>query len=225
MLLLGGAALVALIAGLVITTLAAYRPTRDERFALMPGDRWIAQPMFVTTQAVTVPAPVERVWPWIAQMGAGRAGWYSYDAIDNGGTPSATVILSAYQHLEPGDLLSAVPGSEDAFIVLAVDPPRDLVLGGPLDRDGHQRVSWEFLLRPLPEDRARLIVRGRVAATWLSAPPRHDPRRAPFFIERVYGAMAHIPRPILMIGAGFGHRVMQNAQLRGLKRRVAQRAS
>lgn len=62
-------------------------------------------------------------------MGGGRAGWYSWDAIDNGGRPSATSIVPALQTLIPGDIMPAVPGAEDAFVVAAVDAPRPLLIG------------------------------------------------------------------------------------------------
>jgi len=68
------------------------RADRSERTRLLPGDDLIGEPLGTLTHAITIDAPPEHVWPWIAQMGAGRAGWYSWDGIDNGGTPSATRI-------------------------------------------------------------------------------------------------------------------------------------
>ena len=58
-----------------------------------------------------IAAPPERVWPWRVQMGAGRAGWYSYDRIDNGGRPSADRIVPELQRLAVGDVMPAVPGA------------------------------------------------------------------------------------------------------------------
>ena len=46
--------------------------------------------------------------PWFAQMGAGRAGWYSWDLIDNGGAPSASHIMPALQTVASGDVMPAV---------------------------------------------------------------------------------------------------------------------
>jgi hypothetical protein len=204
----------------VVCTLVANRPSPHERAARMPGDAMIPRPMFAVTQAVTIDAPPGRVWPWIAQMGAGRAGWYSYDVVDNGGAPSVSVVLSRFQRIAPGDVLPAVPGATDAFVVLAVDAPHDLVLGGPPDDVRGQRATWEFLLRPLDGGRTRLVVRGRVAEHWLAASAPRDPARPRLFIEHVYDLMAHFPRPVLTGVAGFGHRVMQNEQLRGLERRA-----
>ena len=140
--------------------------TALERRRAFSVDAMIPDALFRSTHAITIDAPPERVWPWIAQMGAGRAGWYSWDAIDNGGTPSATIILPAFQTLVAGDVMPAIPGASDAFVVAAVDPPRDLVLTVPDGRGGNA-VAWEHVLDSLADGRTRLLVRGRASSRWL----------------------------------------------------------
>jgi hypothetical protein len=54
------------------------------------------------TRAVTIEAPPERVWPWIAQLGRG-AGWYSVDFLDNGRKSSAWHLVSWIPELSLGD--------------------------------------------------------------------------------------------------------------------------
>jgi hypothetical protein len=200
------------------------RASRGERRRPMPADPIVPGPMGTITNAVTIDAPPERVWPWLAQMGAGRAGWYSYDRVDNGGAPSAQRLMSEYQDVVPGDILPALPGAKNAFVVAAVDPPRDLILIGPDAGTARgPRASWEFLLQPLDRGRTRLIVRGRVSSHWLDPQPdqgRSAPPRGPIFIERVYGLMARMPRSLLLPFARAGHRLMQARQLRGIKRRA-----
>ena len=105
--------------------------------------------------AMTIAAPPDSVWRWLVQMGAGRAGWYSYDWIDNGGRPSATKIVPELQHLAVGDIMPALAGATDAFIVAAIEPSRDLVLTVPA-ADGSTLVSWEFFLEPIEGRRTRL---------------------------------------------------------------------
>jgi hypothetical protein len=160
----------------------------------------------------------------VAQMGAGRAGWYSYDWIDNGGRPSAQRIVPEYQRVAPGDIMPAVPGAMDAFVVAAAHPPRGLILAGPGAGSGRgPRASWEFLLEPVDRGRTRLIVRGRVSSHWLDAPSgQHRPASAGgrIFIERVYSLMALMPQYILLPFARASHRLMQARQLRGIKRRA-----
>ena len=193
--------------------------TTVEKRRPLPIDSLVPEPIFTSTHAITVDAPPERVWPWIAQMGAGRAGWYSWDAIDNGGAPSRTRIVPELQSVARGDIMPAVPGAQDAFVVVAVDPPRDLVLTAP-DGHGGIAVGWEHVLDPLSGGRTRLIVRGRASSQWLaraSATPPTDHQR--FFIERAYAALATLPRPLLIAFATLGHRIMEARHLRGIQRR------
>jgi uncharacterized protein YndB with AHSA1/START domain len=187
---------------------------------VMPADTLISDPIGSMTHAVTINAPIERVWPWLAQMGAGRAGWYSYDWIDNGGQPSAETILEEYQQIAPGDVLPALPGATDAFIVAEVDVPRHLVLTVP-DAGGGEQVSWEFLLEPVEPGSTRLIVRARISANW-PAPTgdRTEPSGDPVLIERIYALLARTPKTILLAVAGIGHYLMESKMLRGVKRRA-----
>jgi hypothetical protein len=196
-------------------------PTALDKRRPLPVDAMIPDPIFTSTHAITINAPPEQVWPWIAQMGSGRAGWYSWDAIDNGGRPSSTSIVPALQTVIPGDIMPAVPGAQDAFVVATVDPPRDLVLAVP-DGHGGNAVAWEHVLEPLDGGRTRLIVRGRASSHWLDlarAKPPAGHRR--IFIERAYAALARLPRPMLIAFAALGHRVMEARHLRGIQRRSA----
>ena len=185
----------------------------------------IPSPLFTSTHAITIDAPPEQVWPWIAQMGAGRAGWYSWDAIDNGGTPSASRVSPDLQAVVPGNIMPAVPGATDAFVVSAIEPLRDLVLTVPDGRGGHA-VAWEHALFPLEGGRTRLIVRGRASSHWLDlarAKPPSGHRR--IFVERAYAALARLPRPLLIGFVAFGHRVMEARHLRGIQRRIRVQAT
>jgi hypothetical protein len=64
------------------------RATAAERVRPLPGDDLIRDRIGSLTHAVSIARPPRDVWPWLAQMGAGRAGWYSYDRLDNGGRQS-----------------------------------------------------------------------------------------------------------------------------------------
>ncbi len=193
--------------------------TAFERRRRLPADALVPDPLFTSTHAITIDVPPEQVWPWVAQMGAGRAGWYSWDLIDNGGTPSARRLVPELQTVAPGDILPAVPGATDAFVVATVDAPRDLLLTVP-DGHGGTAVAWEHTLEPMDGGRTRLIARGRASAHWLelarAQPPAGRPR---IFIERAYAVLARLPRPLLIALAGFGHRVMEARHLRGIQGR------
>ena len=130
---------------------------------LLPGVR------FQKTHATTIEAPDDHVWPWLMQMGAGRAGWYSFDFLDNGRMPSADHIIPELQSLSVGDILPALPRRTDGFAVVSLDAPRSLVLGDPALVPGGLRpksappwkTSWAFVLEPIGGDATRLTVRVR----------------------------------------------------------------
>ncbi len=195
-----------------LTTIAA---TAEERRRALSGDDVLTEASRTWTHAVTIDAPPRAVWPWIAQMGAGRAGWYSWDSLDNDGQPSADELVPGLQRISVGDVLPAAPGVTDAFVVDRLEEGRDLVLVVPNDREG-VRGTWEFLLEPLPGDRSRLVVRARLGPfSWNTA--LNEVRRP---VDLVYWLLAKMPRRLMLAFGGAGHRVMQARQLRGIRRRA-----
>jgi len=135
----------------------------------MPADSLIPAPMGVVTHAVTITAPPERVWPWLVQMGAGRAGWYSYDWIDNGGHQSTNAILPQHQQIAPGDVMPATPGMTDAFRVAIVKPPYDLGR-----RVGRQRTAGESPECVQDYSNVDRFLQQRTGGRW-QVPQRGDP--------------------------------------------------
>jgi hypothetical protein len=147
-------------AALVTHAVWPVRAAADERIRPLPGDDLIPDPRGIFTNAVTVHATPHQVWPWLAQMGAGRAGWYSYDRLDNGGQRSATRLLPELQRLEVGMVFPAGPGVTDGFTLVAFEPERFLILDWTTP-EGVRLVSWAFVLEPLRDGMTRLIVRAR----------------------------------------------------------------
>ena len=88
------------------------------------------------TMAVTIDAPPAAVWSWLVQMGCGRAGWYSWDRLDNGGRPSADRIHLGWQQVAVGDRWLSMPSGRSWFEVAALDRERFLGLRAPLRLDG-----------------------------------------------------------------------------------------
>jgi proline iminopeptidase len=183
--------------------------TDEEVQGPYPGDEIVPGGERGATMAVTIDAPPSRVWPWLTQMGCDRAGWYSWDRLDNGGAPSADRIHPEWQHIAVGDRLASKPDGSIWFEVAAVQPERFLALrasfdlrGRPFDlvgpRPKHYTDSiWCFLLKEQPRNETRLIVSGYQAT-----------------------------RPKLLQGAiNFGfwepaHWIMQTRQFANLKKRV-----
>jgi hypothetical protein len=57
--------------------------TETEISATLPGDELVPNPKFLGTKTVTIQAPIDKVWPWLLQMGQGKAGLYRYEFIEN----------------------------------------------------------------------------------------------------------------------------------------------
>lgn len=146
-----------------------YRPwqlvwgaTEEEVRRAMPGDEVVERPVMNATRAVTVRAGPEEIWPWIVQIGFGRAGWYSYDILDNLGRRSAERIVPELQRMEPGDLVPAGPGQSSGFWVKEVVPNQSMVWWGRKKDE----ATWTWSLHTLPGGGTRLITRVRAPASW-----------------------------------------------------------
>lgn len=136
--------------------------TAAEVTRALPSDDLVAEPTFNATRAITIPAPPERVWPWIVQMGLTRAGWYSYDLLDNLGRTSARRIIPELQHLEPGDIVPMSPDGEQGMRVHSVNAPHSMVWGEP------GGTTWAWHLDETSSGSTRLLTRVRSRYQWFS---------------------------------------------------------
>jgi hypothetical protein len=148
----------------------------DEEVASpMPGDELVARANFHTTRAISVAAPPSAVWAWLVQIGQGRAGFYSYDFLENLmglDIHSSHQIRSELQDLQVGDTIAVEPGGS-GFQVAALEPNRLLLayiggetpgeMGDVFARAG-AASSWSFLLKEQVGGGTRLVVRWR--ARW-----------------------------------------------------------
>lgn len=199
----------------------------DEGIKPLAGDDVVGDPVASETRGITIEASAEHVWPWLVQMGFGRAGWYSYDRLDQRGK-SADGISEAWQTLKVGDLVPTHPGG--GFEVVSLEPGRALVLrsdtalvmaqaaaaeaaeatdaermpaglaasGAILSATPQQfSASWSFVLEPVSGGRTRLIERFRV-----------------WYGESGFGAQ------VIMPAVGFGVFVMLQRQMVGIKARA-----
>jgi hypothetical protein len=132
----------------------------------LPGDELVPSPKQTSTRAVTIQAPIAEVWPWLAQLGQGRGGFYSYDWLENligCDIHNADRIIPEYQDLKLGDKVRLGPEGYPFYSVAAVEPGRVLVLraGDPTGASAPIDETWAFLLEPIGETATRLIVRDR----------------------------------------------------------------
>ena len=147
--------------------------------AALPGDELVPSPVASTTRAITIHAPPEAIWPWIAQIGQGRGGFYSYEWIENTllgcDIHNADAIKPEWQALAPGDLVKMRPdpAMPPAYIVAAALPNRALLLGHHVglsaDPAAPWAESWQFVIEPVDVHSSRLIIRSRSAETpWIN---------------------------------------------------------
>ena len=137
--------------------------TDEEVARTLPGDDVVKQPTFNATRAVTIQARPEDIWPWLVQIGCKRAGWYSYDWLDNLGIPSAERIVPELQHLAVGDLIPMSPDGKQGQWVKDFEANQWMLWW---DNTGY--VTWYWGLSPLDESQTRLITRVRMRYHWLS---------------------------------------------------------
>jgi len=196
-------------AALLLVTLAllyavAFRPWHLHRGATLaevllplPGDDLVPSPRFSYTQAISIEARPDEVWPWLVQIGYGRAGWYSHDWIHrllgiagslDDDRRSADRVIPELQDLRGGDLVELAPGM--GLEVVQLEPGRFLLME-------NEAGSWVWALDPADGDTTRLIVRFR--GTW-------EPGLAN---DLMYGAANEL-----------GSLVMQPKTLQGIKLRV-----
>jgi hypothetical protein len=145
--------------GAIVMAPVARRPVRPlpgEAERPLPGDELVADARIDWTHAVTIRARPAEIWPWLVQMGCRRAGWYSYDGLDNGGASSAGRILREHQQLHVGSILPQTTTAQDRFVVRGVEPDHALVLG-----DDAGAMTWAFVLAPADDGGTRLITRSR----------------------------------------------------------------
>lgn len=154
---------------LLRTWMLTFGSTEEELDAVLPGDELIAKPHLVATRTVGIAAPPSAVWPWLAQLGQGRGGFYSYDELENlvgCDIHSADRVLPQFQDVAPGDPVHLAP--QVALTVARVEPDRALVLRGAAGLGSGEPpydFTWAFVPRRHRDGATRLVVRERYRYT------------------------------------------------------------
>ena len=127
---------------------AAVRPwmrswgaTKDEAERELPGDEFVQDaPWAEQTRAITIDAPVDEVWPWLAQIGQDRGGFYSYEWLENlAGCQmhNADRVHADWQHRAVGDQVPLHPSG--GLRLLRFDRNEALAMDG----------GWNLALKPI----------------------------------------------------------------------------
>ena len=143
--------------------------TTQEVAAAMPGDDVVRRAQFNATRAIRIDAPPDQVWPWIAQLGYRRGGFYTYDLLDNAGERSADRVIAEYQQPRVGDtipMFHELNGLAIAYVVDSLDSPH-WMLWVHRPHDGEPPDStWSWRLTAAPEGGTRLITRMKQDYRW-----------------------------------------------------------
>lgn len=143
---------------------ARWGATAEEQQRSLPGDEIVPSPVLETTRAITIHAPLEAVWPWLVQMGQGRAGLYSYQKLENLAgcrIENLAEIRPELQDLTIGDKIRFGPEGYPFHVVRAIQPGHSLILGSPPE-DPSTIATWVFFLEPASATSTRLITRNRM---------------------------------------------------------------
>ena len=141
--------------------------SREELAETLPGDEVKPDAGVQVTHAVTIDAPAASVWKWLVQIGQGRGGFYSYDWIENLfglQIHNTEEIKPEWQRLKIGDFVRSAHENwlggkykdKTGWFVVRMDENRALVL-----RDEVEQGSWAFILKPVGENKTRLVIRAR----------------------------------------------------------------
>jgi hypothetical protein len=164
--------IIALFLALLAAYLFAVRPSQlrwgaspEEIARVMPGDSLVRNPTFCATRAITIRGRPEDVWPWIVQIGYGRAGFYGYDLIENLGSKrgirSAQHIIPELQHPAVGE---RVYMSRVAYLVFdSIVPDQYLIWRGG---EAPANSSFAWALYPVAGGHTRLVSRIRIRYHW-----------------------------------------------------------
>ena len=159
----------------------------------LPGDELVSAPDMIMDRAGVFKAPVQAVWPWLAQLGKSRGGWYCPGWLErfthDTDLSGLRRIEPAFQSLAVGDFIPEYGPGKPVFKVISIQPPHTMVYLSmrspsdnwswpdpqkPLPADMFQ-FSWALMLQELGPGQCRLHIRFRAKGkpsrlTWLVFP-------------------------------------------------------
>ncbi len=148
----------------------------------LPGDEQMLSPKVIVNRSIQISAPPEKVWSWLIQIGYQRAGWYSYDSLENAvgvaefvDGHSSTRIIPELQTLQVGDSIPAAPEPYLKFEVIHLSSPESMVLEAHINPITGKNLNekekssgiwmrqiWSFYLAETQDRNTHLIVRSRI---------------------------------------------------------------
>lgn len=140
--------------------------TDEEIERSYPGDELVPDPKWTANHAISIDATPELVWPWIAQIGQGRGGFYSYEKLENltgCQIENASTILEEHQRVREGDPIRLHVEMPPMRVAIINEPSALVLHGNPSEGDDGATLSttWAFLLLGQPDGTTRLLSRTR----------------------------------------------------------------
>ena len=211
-----------------------WKATDEERTMPLPGDDLVPSPLVESTRAVTIHAPPEQVWPWLVQLGHGRAGFYSdspfwdrcvdwyYRLLSREQPGEAPVgyhvevtdrVIPAWQNPHVGDIVADGPPGTAYYVVRQVEPNKAFVLF----TDTHLRHLVPARLRNWPQ----LGIFGEISASYLLTEPEREQTRVVRRMRLTCGPWPFraFAVPVVLF---WGEAITARNFLRGVKRRAEQ---
>ena len=164
------------------------------------GDELVPDANMVFDRTRKIAAAPEAIWPWLVQLGKGRAGWYAPRAVERLFPPSrrATRTLDQHhQHLAVGDRIPDYGGKHAHLEVAEIDPPHALVY-----RDERRGAPFSWAITLTPDTPGTTVVRLRFRGRLKSA---------------------GLTRRLILVGGGFFDGLTGEIMLRGLEERSSER--
>jgi len=171
--------------------------------------------------SIIIDTKSERVWPWLMQLGTGRAGWYSYDLIDNFGRESYQYIDPDLQnltigqkvngftvsHIKENKILVFTMGSFGTFKYELVDlSENSCELKVNLETKGPQLLLKYSLglVHNLMQKKQLVEIKARAERPFSPAVERNKK----YILEKLQSYYTGKPKKILEIGSGTGQHAL-----------------
>lgn len=144
----------------------------------LPGDNLLKDEdkVLVFTKDIIINAPPAKIWPHLAQMGQTKAGWYSFELLEQIFTfdiHNTYEIKKEWQDMKPGEWKyyhqmgigsEVIEVVKDKYFTMLSDSRRPPVNKGKAFAlraipGGEFAWTWNFILQELPGNKTRLIQR------------------------------------------------------------------
>jgi hypothetical protein len=150
-----------------VSRATASRPRRKRNVNALPGDQVVPDANVVFDRTLELAATPEEIWPWLVQLGKGRAGWYlpaRVERIVPARRRGARSLNAEWQTLSVGGRIPDYGGRGAELEVASIDRPHALVYRS--ERHGAE-FSWALILHPISPacTRVHLRFRGAIKST------------------------------------------------------------